>query len=543
MEEAVGLTETSVDAKTDHFTGVRRACLVALALGASLAFPPLASAAQSLAVTSQTGAFPAGGDPTFTTTTTLDTSAGTPSSITVSLAPGVLSSASASPSCLTGTQYAPECQIGGGSATVLGLPVSFNAYLVPARSPAAVAGIDLVTSAPQTVTHAEVQLVQTATGNVTTVLYIADLGSFAPYISGMTLTVNGTLDGKPFNRMPTHCPLAGATTLTVVYANQPNQPETTVASPDFAPTGCAALPFAPTLSGVAVKDGGDQGVKVTTTVIQAADEAASSSTVLRLPWPTLAPNLSSLSLLNTSATVGTAAAVTPLLPQPLIGKVYMTGQPLTPSLTIRFPAPAAMTLSGAINLQNNSVTFPTVPDVPLTSLVVTLNGGPKSLLNVSCGQPTGTLNGSFTGQNGAPAAAHQSLTVSGCAGTPTVTAVRLTGLPSGKPTLRLRVAGGAGAPKLKSFALSLPGGLSWAGAKLAGGVSVAGAHTLRLAGGQLTVTLKRPAGSAAVKIGVPALRESKQLARQARGHKALRLKLRITITDAAGTATTRTVST
>lgn len=514
----------------------------ALALGTSFALalgaPALAAAAQSLSVTSATGQFPAGGDPTFTTTTTLDTSAGTPSSIAVSLAPGVLSSATASPTCLTGSpQYSSTCQIGDGSATVAGLPISFNAYLVPAQSPTDIAGIDLVTSVPQTVTHAEVQLAQTSTGNVQTVLNIADLGSFAPYISGMTLTVNGTLNGQPFNRMPSNCS-PGSTMLTVVYANQT---ESTTASPDFAPTGCAALPYAPTLTGSAVKDATDDGVKVSTTVSQAAGEAATASTTLRLPFPTLAPNLKSLSLLNTSTPVGTATASTPLLPTPLNGQVYLTGAPLSPSLTIRFPAPAKMTLSGAINLQNDSVTVPIVPDVPLSSLVVTLFGGPKSLLTVACGTPTGALGGAFTGQNSKTATVSRSLTVSGCPGSPRVSAA-LTGLAAGKPALRFRLIKGTNAPKLKSFALSLPAGLTFDGKALAKGVSLAGAHSLKLARGKLSVTLKRAADSLALKIARPALRESKQLQRTARQHKVKRLKLRISITDAVGSTTTRTVS-
>ena len=103
---------------------------VPLAVALALATPALASAAQSLAVTSPTG-FRAGGDPTYTTTTSLDTSAGTPSKVKIAFAPGVLASTTANPSCITGApQYTPACQIGDGSATILGLPIPFKAYLV-----------------------------------------------------------------------------------------------------------------------------------------------------------------------------------------------------------------------------------------------------------------------------------------------------------------------------------------------------------------------------------------------------------------------------
>ena len=526
------------------FRGVRRAWLVALVLGAPLALPALASAAQSISVSSATGTFPAGGDPTFTTATQLDTGAGTPSSITVRLAPGVLSSATASPTCLTGSpQYSSTCQIGQGTATVSGLPISFNAYLVPAQSAADVAGIDLVTSTPQTVTHAEVGLEQTATGNVQTVLKIADLGSFAPYISAMSFTVNGTLGGKPFNRMPTHCPLAGSTTLSVAYANRP-QPETSTASPDFAPTGCGALPFAPRLNASAVKDPHDSGAKVVTTETQAPGEAAGSSTTLALPWPALASNLSALAIQNTSTPVGTAVTSSPLLPTPLSGNAYLTGGPFTPTLTLRFLQPQ-LTLVGTVSLTSHSVTFSSLPDVPQSSLVVTLFGGVHAAESASCAPPGGILRGSFTGQNGASETTSLPLTVSGCPATPkapTISGARQSGLAAGKPVVAFKLTSGSGAPKLKSFTVSLSGGLKFIAKKLARGVSITGAHTLKLTRGTLTVTLKRASRSVAVKIKSSALSETKQLRQQARKHKPKLVKLHISITDAAGSTTTRKVS-
>ena len=538
----MGLSGERMDRPARRFMGTRRAWLVALVLGAPLAFPVLASAAQSISVTSATGSFPAGGDPTFTTTTQLDTSAGTPSSITVRLAPGVLSSATASPTCLTGSpQYSSTCQIGQGTATVLGLPVSFNAYLVPAQSAANVAGIDLVTSVPQSVTHAEVGLVQTATGNVQTVLQIANLGQFAPYISAMSFTVNGTLNGKPFNRMPTNCS-PGSTTLTVVYANQT---ETSTASPDFAPTGCGALPFAPQLSASAVKDAHDNGAKVVTSETQAPGEAAGSSTTLVLPWPALASNLTALAIQNTSTPVGTAVTTSPLLPTPLSGNAYLTGGPLTPTLTLRFPPPAQLTLVGTVSLTNHSVTFSNLPDVPQSALVVTLFGGVDAAESAGCAPPGGILRGSFTGQNGASATTSLQLNVSGCpaaAKSPTVSGASQSGLAAGKPVIGFKLTSGSGAPKLKSFTASLSSGLKFIAKKLARGVSVTGAHTLKLTGGSLTVTLKLAARGVAVKITSSALSETNQLRQQARKHKSKLVKLHISITDAAGSTTTRTVS-
>jgi hypothetical protein len=241
-------------------------------------------------------------------------------------------------------------------------------------------------------------------------LDLASLGAVAPLLTKMTLTVNGTLNGKPFNRMPTNCS-PGSSTLTIAYASKT---ETTTASPDFKPTGCSALPYHPALSGTATKDAHDGGAAVSTTVTQGADEAASASTSLLLPWPTLAPNFNSLGLQNSGTPVGSATTATPLLPTPLTGKVLFTGTPVAPTLTLKFPPPAVLTLVGSVNLGAHSVTFSNIPDVPVTKLTVTLFGGSNSLLSAGCGTPKGILGGSFKGQNGTSAKASVPLTLGNC---------------------------------------------------------------------------------------------------------------------------------
>lgn len=520
---------------------------MALVLGAMLAFPALASAAQSFAVTSQDG-FPAGGHPTYTTTIGLDTSAGGPLSETVTLAPGVLASLAAAPQCLQPpAQYSSTCQIGNGSATTTtGVPLTLNAYLVPPPTSADVAGIDLVTNAPgNPTTHAAVDLVQTASGNVSSVIKadLSSLGAVGQFLSSISLTIDGTLaNGQPFTRMPTNCS-PGPSSVTVAYAN--GSKETSTASPDFAPTGCGALPFAPQLTASAVKDAHDSGAKVVTTETQAPGEAAGSSTTLALPWPTLASNLAALAIQNTSTPIGTAVTTSPLLTTPLSGNAYLTGGPFTPTLTLRFLPPSQLTLVGTVSLTSHSVTFSNLPDVPQSSLVVTLFGGVDAAETASCAPPGGILHGSFTGQNGASATVALPLTVSGCPATPkppTVSGASQSGLAAGKPVVRFKLTSGSGAPKLKSFTVSLSGGLKFVAKKLAHGVSVTGTHTLRLTGGTLTVTLKRAAGSVAVKITSSALSETSQLRQQARKHKSKLVKLHISITDAAGSTTTRTVS-
>jgi hypothetical protein len=535
-EEVVGVTGRGA---TRMIRALRLGWLLGVVLGAALAFPVLASAAQTFAVTSPDG-FPAGGHPTYTTTIGLDTSAGGPTSETVTLAPGVLASLAAAPQCLTGSpQYTSTCQIGTGSATTtVGLPLTLTAYLVPPPSGADVAGIDLVTNAPgNPTTHAAVDLVQTASGNVSSVIKadLASLGTVGQFLSSISLTIDGTLaNGQPFTRMPTNCS-PGSSSVTVTYAN--GNTEASNASPDFAPTGCSSLRYAPILTASVVKDAHDGGVRVVTTVSQAAVEAAGARQTLTLPFPALAPNQGSLSIQNTGTAVGTAVATSPLLPTPLTGQAFLTGSgPFTPTLTLQFPAPNKLTLIGTVDLNGHSVTFSGLPDVPQTSLVVTLFGGPHALQAATCAPPGGTLAGTFTGQNGKTVVDKVPLTVSGCPSAPSISHTSLSALTSGRPTLRFRLTRGSDAPNLKSFVVTPSHGLSFNPKKLSKGVSISAARTLKLTGGRLTVTLKHAVATVTVTIKGPALVESKQLTKQVRSHAVGRQNVRITVTDALGSS-------
>jgi hypothetical protein len=519
---------------------------MAVAFGIALAFPALAAAQQSFAVSTANGGapdFPAGGDPSYTTTTTLDGSAGSPGPVTITLAPGVLASLAANPSCLESTQYTPSCQIGEGTASASGLPVvQLTAYLVPATNPSDAAGIDLISNPGNQTTHIEIALVQTSTGNVQSVLKfdLSGLGPVGQALTGMSLTVNGSLDGQPFTRMPTSCS-PGHSMLSITYAN--GQTETSQASPDFTPTGCDSLPFNPALSGSAVKDPHDSGTEVVTTQTQGAGEAAGQSTMLILPWPALSANLNALSIQNTSTPVGSAVVTSPLQPAPLSGLAYLTGQPFTPTLTLRFPPPVALTLVGTVGLTSHSVTFSNLPDVPQTSLVVTLFGGAKAAQSASCAPPGGPLRGIFTGQNGKTVTVTQPLTVSGCPTAPSISHASLTGLASGKPALRFGLTRGSNAPNLKSIVIALPSGISFGSKKKLGkGISVSAPHRLSAHGRRLTATLTRTVSSVSVAIGGPALLESRQFQRQLRTRSSHSVKVQITVADANGASSSFVVT-
>jgi len=205
----------------------------------------------------------------------------------------------------------------------------------------------------------------------------------------------------------------------------------------------------------------------------------------------------------------------------------------------------AITLVGTVDLNNHTVTFSNQPDVPQTSLVVTLFGGPKALELATCSPPSGILRASNTGQNGTVANASFPLHVTGCPsapkpkGAPRLVSLSLGGLAGGKPSLSLTVAHGTNAPNLKTVTVSLPGGLSFAKKRPLKGISVGGAHTVRIAGSRLTITLKRPALRVSVRISPAALVEGKQLQQHARKHKAAP-KVSVAVTDARGARSTVT---
>jgi hypothetical protein len=105
--------------------------------------------------------------------------------------------------------------------------------------------------------------------------------------------------------------------------------------------------------------------------------------------------------------LGNAQVTTPLLDQPLKGKVYLrsSSQGL-PDLAIDLRGQFNIELVGTIDTVNGGAlrtTFKTVPDAPVSKVVLNLTGGSKGLVVNSqslCGRPKKATVG-MTGQNGA----------------------------------------------------------------------------------------------------------------------------------------------
>jgi len=314
-----------------------------------IALPAVAQAAPSITVTPAN--LQAGGSPNVTTDAKLGTG-GTPKTITIDLAPGFSSYATANPSCLAKTTLSKPCEIGAGTLGANGaVPVSIQMFLVPPKSGTDdFAGVDVVAAAPLNVTtYSGVSVTPTAGLALSATLPSIPLVSFTE----LKFTLNAKLNGNPFTRLPTSCGPA-TTTLKVTYVSAP----AASASGSFTPTGCDALPYSPVLSASVVKDRRDNGVTVVSTISQAGDEAATKATTLTIPPAVAGPNgLVAIKEVNSPVPVGSATASSPLVSGALVGDVFFTGTVTSPTFTIRFPAPFAVTLVGTVSLATNAVTF------------------------------------------------------------------------------------------------------------------------------------------------------------------------------------------
>jgi hypothetical protein len=416
-------------------------CVAALAtLSATVGTAPAAASVGITSFTLSPSSAQAGAAPNLSTAVTLSPSTGDdPQSITVALAPGLLANPTVPATCTQSQLQANQCpsgsQIGTGTVsakeTLLGL--SFNApakvYMVTPQSGQAGA-VGMVASTPlgTVVTQGPVTVrtAPTVGANLTFQNLPRQVGGINIAVTGVQMTMSGTIGGRPFTRNPTSCALATSTLSVSPYSAPATS---TSASSSFTPSGCASLPYAPVLSAGAAVSGTDGATEFTTTITQQPGEAASSATTLTLPsgllprsgYQTRECATPSLSNCPSSSVVGSATAVSPLSARALTGQVLLVAgsNPATPGIAIVFPSPFAITLTGTTSLSasGTQTSLTGMPDVPLSSVQVTLTGGSNSLLvgGYSLCGGTSTASGAFAGQNGASAASKSTVTVTGCA--------------------------------------------------------------------------------------------------------------------------------
>ena len=332
--------------------------------------------------------------------------------------------------------------------------------------------------------------------------------------------INSTFDGL---RYPATCPATPANVSVAV--NSDSDPTLQTVTAPLAVTGCASLPYAPKFAVSATQDTAIRQVKLATDITQAADESPSQSVALGVPDAVLAPNVSAAAGLcadpaaGKCTPVGSATAASPLYPAPLSGKAYLTGSLAAGlSLTLVFPSPFPLTLTGKVNLATNTTAFTGLPDIPLTDLNVTLDGGhPTDCFMSTCKNPSGTATATLERSERGP---HRD-PVRRRSPSPTASAAAGTGAGDSAPrgataSPRLSKAGGVGSahrprrPRLHGhrgqgrgqaarLTVRLPAGMSFrrhrVGKKLTvAGVALTGAKikSLTLSHGHLVIALRTP---------------------------------------------------
>jgi hypothetical protein len=423
---------------------VRRPLVVAIAALACLAAAPAAGASTRATLALEQSAGNTAGASADLGLDLKFTNSGTdsPRDLSIILPPGLLANASIDGgACLRSRNVSgTACKVGSGTVTatpdVVGLlnvplPVSVavSFYLVPPPAAGDLAGLAVMGLGEQLGTTGAVRIRPSgdpAGVGVTIDLVLPNqLPLTLPGLPPLSLTQISLDEIKStFNalRYPATCPRPAANL--EVDLDSYGDSTTRSASAPLTVTGCGALPYSPAFKATAARDSGDRQVKLDTAITQAANQAPSRSIALTFPSATLAPNLGSVQALclspssGTCRPVGAVTAKSPLYPTPLSGKAYLTGSSSGLSLTLLFPAPFPLTLTGAVNLLMNSATFTGLPDIPLTNLSVSLDGGPQGLFLTTCATPTGTATATLTDQNGdRTVSVRSAFTVAGCPST------------------------------------------------------------------------------------------------------------------------------
>jgi hypothetical protein len=500
-----------------------------------------------------------------------------PKLMTLNLPPGLLANASIDGgACLTMTDLDDSaCQVGTGTVTAdadssvpITTPVTFD--LVPPPAPGDLAGLAVNSSGSQIGATADIKVRPSGDPNGVGITIDFVLPNSLDGVPISLTEINSTFDGL---RYPATCPTTPANVSVAVNSDSVSTIQTVTAP--LAVSGCSALPYAPKFAVSATKDTADSQVRLVTDITQAADESPNQSVSLAFPSSTLVPNVSAAAGLcadpagGMCTPVGSATAASPLYPAALSGKAYLTGSLAAGlSLTLIFPSPFPLTLTGKVNLATNATAFTGLPDIPLTDLNVTLDAGTGGLFMSTCKNPSGTATAMLADQNGdhtanpsAPFTVADCTATSGAGGgstsggTGSSTAARprlsktaAAGLRTGRAGLTFTVTEGKGAAKLRTLTVQLPAGLGFkrhrVGKKLAvTDVSLTGAKikSLTLSRGHLVITLRTPVATVAVRLKAGAVSESAALEAKAKAGKVKRLRLTVIARSATGHRTTISV--
>jgi hypothetical protein len=441
---------------------------------------------------------------------------------TVSLPPGLAGRLGAVPACPVAQARAAACsessRVGSANVTVgngsspLTLPA--RVYLTPGFD-GAVAGLAIVVPAKvgpidlgTVVTMAKLRL---RPGDAGIDVETEDLPQIIDGIPTPYRSIQLTINRAGFMVNPTSCaPQTVHGAFTAANAMQ------AAADATYQATACNTLPYAPKLTATLGTAGQTaKGVKpqLTTVVSQGPGEANSRHVEVTLP-DGLGANPAGLAracpveqldanACPPSAVVGSVRADTPLLAAPLQGPVLIVKPKggVLPELSLELRGPIDLRLRATVGFGPHGrlkTVFDGIPDVPLSRLALTLNGGKDGILTSGidlCGRKAPTFDALFQSHSGVQRTGTVNARVPcGAASSNRMRATAtLTGIRKHRPALRLKVTAPS---RLRELKVTLPRQLRGASSLarvsklLAGGKSVR-KPSLRVKGRTLTVKLPK----------------------------------------------------
>jgi hypothetical protein len=480
--------------------------------------------------------------------------------LTISLPDGFLINLAAEGgACLVASTPRPGCQIGSGVVNGLG-GKALSMYLVAAPKPSDIAGVETIIEGGSTV------IGELTLGTSPEIGLDLSYSNLAPGLTELQFMLSGP-------RLPTSC-----TPKSVTVGAQSWQGSSGIATAPLAVTGCGSLPYSPTVAATVTKEPVNSNAVLATTFSQPVGDSATSALEFAIPSGLKINRVLQPCFQQKPCTVGTVSAQSPLLPAPALSSGTLTlgatpgssaasepsqlSAPLTGVvLTMSFPAPYAFSLTAPVDFSEHTIKFSGMPDIPLTALSLTFTGPPSgAAFATSCQR--GTIAATLTPQDGNPVSnLTGAVTNIGCPpprppriGRPSA-AGSLTGVASGRPTLRLRANHGANAPNIASLSIELPAGLRFNAAALATrrvcsatgcatrqsvkGLSLDGAaiQSARIGGGKLLIAFTRAAPKVWLAARGPLLAQRRSRKLRARQQSAQALVARVRITDASGSGT------
>jgi hypothetical protein len=382
-------------------------------------------------------------------------------------------------------------------------------------------------------------------------------------IARLSFTLYGQVNGRNYTRAPTSCALHTSSGEAYAYDHpEPAFGPTT----SFTPTGCDKLPFKP---GFNMRAGGRDSntfgshPSLKVTVTQQPGEAGIFGNTVTLPAE-LTPNTGAFGSICSSAQlaanacpatsqVGTAAATSAFVATPLSGPVYLAQQAgnVLPALVadlrgrVRVRITIGTSIVGGKQIKS---TVTNVPDLPIGSFTLNLNGGSKGVLTAKSDLCYGSdshtrfrsLNTSitFTGQNGASIKSSPRIEVDGC-GPSVLASLRRTG--RRKPRFSALIERHPEANRIKRAELELPKGLRLVRSQVRRRVSgeasgKLGGKSFQVAGRRKLVVSLSASGAVrlTLRLDKGAVKVAPKLRRRVRRGRKPRLRFRLITVDSSG---------